>query len=1206
MKSRTSRFTWVLVALLTLGLALPTFGQVLKGSISGTVVDPQGAVVGGATVKATQADTGAVFTAKTEASGFFRLNLLPTGSYALEISAPGFKTATSKRVDVNAGSDNGLGAIKMTIGEASTTVEVTAGAPLVETSESQVSNTFSGTTLNTFAGTQENEGLDRMALFIPGVHTQRSQNFSNTNGTSFSTNGLRGRNNDQEIEGQNNNDNSVGGPGLFVSNPNFVQEYTVVTNNFSAEFGRNSGSVVNTILKSGTNAWHGSVYGNERNAFTEALSNTQRNTNFPGSPACADITQVCHPFTGPPRFNEEFTGFTIGGPMIKNKAFLFGGFDNDLFSGTSVYTTTSESPTPNGLVRLAACGGINATALGILQKFGPYGFSFGNPTPRNTRLTTVAGCTNTEMGGVTRIVPTPFHGFDFIIKNDLHFTNDTVASRYIFNRGNNFNGNDNGPGGWVNNVPALSQAVLESWTHTFSSRMVNEARIGFNRLNVVFGGGLNPLEPPSGQLLQAFTNITFQDGRLGIGPATNLPQSRLVNTWQFQDNWTYVLGHHNFKSGVNWSYQRSPNTFLPIVNGQYRFSSMNTFLTTFNPNRIQVANGIPVLDFREYDTFLYFGDDWKLKSNLTLNLGLTWTYYGSPENLFHDITTKREASSGRFWNPALDPSITTVPEIPSVKSSFGPGIGFAYQPQWGGWITGHGKTTLRGGYRLAYDPPFYNIFLNVSTATPMTFLQTLTGAAIAGHQLPANPIGPNVRADLASVLTPGVFDPRTFNETIDAPDLGPQRVHSWTFGFQRQFGSSMALEARYVGNHATDLFQTIDGNPYVGTATAPGQLQAFPAGLPPGVTAGCAASTQVLGPGQTNANRTDIGRLQCGNGIVRERSNTGFSDYNALQMEFRANNLFKQLTVRTSYTWSKNLDNVSEIFSTGNAGNTLFASQNPFQPRDPERSISGLDFPHVWALDLYEEVPFFREQKGFVGHALGGWNISGNYILTSGQGYTPINGGVFFLPAIQTATANFYDSAWASAFVGVDTARPFFGNPNAPDNTVGIYAGDSCLLFGAGCALPATQLLSFNAFNAPQTLGGTTPQLGCLRGTVNCNAVLVQITPNDVRYIVNARTAQSVFGTPFGNVPRNSARDAIANIANVTVGKKFKIGERMGFEAHLTMNNALNHFNFTSINPNTDNAGLNAGAASFGLPFADPSTTTATGRTVWVGGKFTF
>ena len=241
----------------------------------------------------------------------------------------------------------------MTVGEANTTVEVTADAPLIETNNAQVTNTFAGTTLATFAGVQENEGLDNLALFVPGVVSVRDNSFSNTNGgQGFSVNGLRGRNNDQQIDGQNNNDNSVAGPGLFLSDAEFVQQYVLVTNQFGPEYGRNAGSVVNIITKSGGNAWHGSIYGNENNSILNSLNNFQKNTGGGKLPFTTDANN--QPLTKQPRLNDEFAGFTIGGPIVKNKLFMFGGFDEEIISTNSIFSSSSLTPTPLGVSQLNA------------------------------------------------------------------------------------------------------------------------------------------------------------------------------------------------------------------------------------------------------------------------------------------------------------------------------------------------------------------------------------------------------------------------------------------------------------------------------------------------------------------------------------------------------------------------------------------------------------------------------------------------------------------------------------------------------------------------------------------------------------------------------------------------------------------------------------------------------------------------------------
>jgi Carboxypeptidase regulatory-like domain len=1144
-------------------------GQVLKGSLSGTAVDPNNAVIPGATVKATDTHTGVTFKTTTDSAGLFRLNLIPTGEYKVEISAPGFQTAVQSGVLVTAGSNSSVAIIKLTVGEATTTVEVTAEAPLIETNQSQVTNTFTGSQLATFVGVQENEGLDNLALFVPGVSPSRDNNFSNLNGgTGFSVNGLRGRNNDQQIDGQNNNDNSVAGPGVFVSDAEWVSQYVLVTNQFGPEYGRNAGSVVNIITKGGGNAWHGSVYGNENNSVFNAMTNFQKNF---------DTNAAGQPLTKPPRMNDEFTGFQMGGPWVKNKFFMSGGFNQEIISTNNPFASSGITPTPAGLAALAGCfpTGASSQAVSALTNFGPFGVKGGSPVATNVQaidvLNPVTGavvCPAVPFGNVSRLLSTPDHIYDFYVRTDLQVGGDTLVGRYIYNRNTFFNLDDGANGavaGYPFNEPALGQAVLASWTHNFGTHMVNEARVSYGRLNVDFGGNsIGNTLPPTSQLDTGVTNVTFSNpnANLGYGPATNLPQQRIVNTWQAQDNWNLVKGKHQIKAGVNWTYQRSPNIFLPNINGQFRFTDWDNYFAN-TPNRVRLAEGPSQLDFREYDTFLYVGDDWRVRQGLTLNLGLTWTYYGQPANLFNELTTKREINPATaFWNQSLPLSVRTDPTIPAVKDAFGPSIGFAWSPLGGGMLTGNGKTVIRGGYRYLYDPPYYNIYLNVATSAPAVFLQSTTGANAAVRPLPAVPTGPNVRSSLASGLQLGVFDPRTFNQTTIQPNFGPDRVQAWSFGVEREVSKNSAIELRYVGNHGKDLFQSIDGNPFIA------DLQRdFPQFVPAGVTP-CPA-TQQIGPGAG----TDVGRVNCGNGVLRQRANTGFSNYNGLQVEYRANNLFKQLTFRTSYTYSKTLDNVSEIFSTGVAGNTNAFPQNPISPKQGEYSFSGLDYPNTWSFLVAEQLPFFKDQHGVAGHFLGGWVISANYFLQNGQRYTPSQVTEI---AAATAAGNYYDSAFLGAFVGFDTARPFLGNLSAPQTSVGIFGGDACALFGVTGTEPicspavATTLLSENAIN--------------INGA---GAAPVPVNSNQVRFIVNGGAAQSVFGTPFGNTPRNPVQDDISNIVNMSVAKRIKLSERTSFEFRASLLNLLNHPNYASIDPFVEDAGGTPKAPFFG--FGDPT-----------------
>ena len=1160
----------IVATCLTLAWCIPSAAQVLKGSIVGSVVDPQGAVISGAEVKATHTGTGFVLTTSTDNSGLFRFNLVPAGDYKVEVASQGFKTAVQANILVVAGRESSTGVIKLAVGERTTVVEVTdTSAPLVETTQAQVTNTFSGAVLASFSGVQENEGLDNLALFVPGVVSARDQNFSNTNGGGgFSVNGLRGRNNDQEIDGQNNNDNSVAGPALFVADPEFVQQYVIITNNFGPEYGRNAGSVVNLITKGGTNLWHGSIYANENNSILNSLTSTQKS---PG----VDLKH-------PPRANDEFGGFTVGGPIVKNKAFLFGGFDQEILSTGTVYNTGSLTPTPAGLATLAACfpSGASAQAVAALSTFGPFGISAGNPKAGNLTSSTLGGCANVQLGTVSRVLPTPFHGFNFVTREDMAIGgSDALTARYIFNRGNLFNLNDNGAAGYVFNVPALSQAVLLSETHNFTSRMVNETRLGFDRVNVEFGGNTIGTEPTVSNISNAISDVIFLDpAALGFGVNAGLPQGRVVNTWQAQDNWTYILGKHSLKAGVNWTYQQSPNEFLPFINGGYIYPNLSTYVLN-RPLVDIITQGNLELGLKEYDTFFYFGDDWKIGQNLTLNLGITYSYYGQPYNQLHDLAAKQQQGPNPLWDKTLPLSVTTPATVSSFTNGVGPSFGFAYSPQWGGFLTGHGKTTLRGGYRLAYDPAFYNILLNNYGGAPSVLQAVIPGTLLGGStatQIPSVPTGKNTSARLIPLISSlGPLDPRDFGEVTVSPNFRPDQVQSWSLGFEREITKNAVFEVRYVGNHASQLFQTVNANPFIADLATQ-----FPKLVPAGDTP-CSAANAF--------DASAVGRLNCKQGILLSRNNSGYSNYAGIQTEFRTNNLFKQLTVRAAYTHSKTLDNVSEIFPTVGGGNTFSLAQNPLDTGRGEYSYSGLDFPNTFTAVVVEELPFLKEQHGLLGHVFGGWSFSGAYVWESGQAFTPET-AVF---SGATAAGDFFDAGFLNQFNnGSFPARPFLGSLSAPVDSVGIFAGDACTLLGSGCGLATNQLISLNALNNPK---GSKEQT---------------VTNNQVRYIANTGIAESIFGTPFGNAPRNIGRDAPLNYLNLTLNKRVKFNERTSFEFRFSALNAFNHSNFATVTPFIESAGNNTFGNTFALPQftgdSIPGSNLAASRRFYVGGIFRF
>ena len=351
-----------------------------------------------------------------------------------------------------------------------------------------------------------------------------------------------------------------------------------------------------------------------------------------------------------------------------------------------------------------------------------------------------------------------------------------------------------------------------------------------------------------------------------------------------------------------------------------------------------------------------------------------------------------------------------------------------------------------------------------------------------------------------------------------------------------------------------------------------GLQAAFPNLIPAGVTACPAANAAVSAA---------VGRANCNLGITRSRNNTGYSDYNGAQLEYRANNLFKQLTVRTAYTYAKTTDNVSEIFSTFGGANSITFAQNPFNNTTGEHSFSGLDIPHQWTILFTEELPFYKEQHGWLGRALGGWGLSANYILASGQRYTPSQ----LFSANASANGNYYDIGFIGAFnSGVDLARPFLGNMSAPADAVGAFAPDACFSFGTGCSVADPNQLV-------KLVDGT------------------PVTKDQVRYIPNGNQAQAVFGTPFGNMPRNLPQDAITNTASASIIKRIKFSEHTSFEFRMSALNVFNHPNFSSIDPFLEDVGDNKQGDGFGVPSLFNSTfpgSNGATRRINFGGTFRF
>lgn len=1194
---------------LVLVSSLSVFAQATTGTLRGTVTDPNGGVVAGATVTAKNQGTGVSSPTTTNGEGTYAIPNLQPGNYSVTVETAGFSKKVVTDVAVGIGQITTVG-VALAVGSPTEIVTVTsAGEELaLKRDESQISATFEARKVADLPSNAAGGGIDTLALLAPGVVSNRSGG-TNTNGTGLSVNGNRGRSNNFQIDGADNNDLSVAGPALFVDFQDAVQEFQVITNNFSAQYGRNQGAVVNIVGKSGTNDFHGTAFLFHQDAkHLNTLDNISRRSGITeNDPSLLNVYGGTFGGHFPlPRFGEGGKQLLSG----KDRFFFFGGYQG--IRNPAVFTSRSTSlgilPTEFGRLQQSFPGAVTST----IATFSPWAIPgaqlndsiAGNRVSSMFNLLAPAGCPKalavgatipTGTGGVScgayttfinpatnapyltggpydvlnfgtaaapnlfqaaqyqRTRPIGYNEDYFTVRLDFRVTNkDSVNARYI----NQLSAAQNNIGtissGFTGNIPAGSKHLGLSWTRNISNRMVNEARVSYQRIRVEFGGGCDPKTPGCipgpANIDVALANISFSPA-LGvtktnamptIGPATNLPQGRIGKVYQYADNLNWTLGRHSLILGAEYKYLNTLVPFLPNYNGSFAYNSLARIQNNA-PSAVSITLGDPLLPFKEHDQYYFAQDDFKVKSNLTLNLGVRYEYTGQPINTLHDISVARESNNATaFFNTSLPVSARSVPSIPADKNNFMPRLGFAYTPHFWKKLFGEDATVFRGGFSYAYDLAYYNILLNVQNAAPFSVALTVPVSSLpasgSSAPLPNNPFGNVVRAAANSILPKGVLNPKYLAQTVVSPDFHSPYSRQFSFGMQRQLGRKHVAEVRYVGTQGRDLFQNVNSNFFIkplvnGIANwTPASLGGFQTGL------SLPSFANLLPSGTTFQQCTDVGgtadnegscdQRQFPTGGVTTRTNTSSSDYHSLQSRYNGRFFKDSVSMGLSYTWSKTIDDSSEIFAESDVISPN--AQNPFCLTKCERSLSALDRPHVFSANMIYDVPFFKGQHGIVGHVLGGWQLNGTYILTSGATFTPgqTSNGSYGLGQTYLTSGD----------------RPFLTNKNVDRRLVGIVAADAFALFGPCNSLSQTTIVSLNAIN----------------GSGNCDVV---VNANAVHYVFNGPNAAKLFGTPFGSSQRNGERGPIFNQLNMSVFKNIKLYERLTLQLRAEAFNVLNHPN---------------------------------------------
>ncbi|HZG51898.1 MAG TPA: carboxypeptidase regulatory-like domain-containing protein [Pyrinomonadaceae bacterium] len=957
---------FLVMLVLLLGVAASASAQT-TGSISGLVQDEKEAALPNATVTVRNVETNISRNVQTNDEGRYSFANLPVGRYEVSVEAPNFSKYVQTGITLLL-NQTAVVDVTMKLGGVSEVVTVTENAALLNTTNAEVSTRFDSRRLSELP-IATNRSVYNVALSAPGVSQTVAGQSQFASGIGFSANGGRTRSNNFMIDGQDNNDFGVAGATVGLNNPDLIQEVRLVTNQFSAEYGRNGSAVFNAITKSGTNEYHGSAFLFHNDNALNACNNLDKAGGFCSTPGTPNFKTEKRPFRV-----ENQAGFTVGGPLHlprfgeggpaiisgRDRTFFFFSlqrwWDRQLGSGFTI----NGAPDAAGRAALQAGAG-NRPQVAALLKFLPVGSG-----PCTGSATLCAPATFTA-NGQTYVVPkgsltgstsSALNDWQQSIRIDHNFSEKhTLFGRYIVQDQDQTGAGQATPPGLSQNSLTRSQAVNVSLNSLLSSRVVNELRGAYLRNGQLFTGA-DPAaaEIPSIEISAlGLSGFNAAANRTAIGLAVNFPQFATRQTYQLQDNLSISRGVHNWKFGVDIRRNQLKQFFVPTIRGRLAYGSLQRFIDDIADSASinkPLAGGQEITYYDWHDVFAYGMDEWKVRPNFTLTLGLRYESPGQPiADLaqINDRIVKAAGGDERF-------RFTPVPK--RDKNNFQPRVGFNWNPRTSergalGFLTGGDKMVIRGGYAVTHDYAFTNIASNIASAFPF----------LASVDLPTTPQagGPGVAGAFTTLPTiQGAtgLNPNRLVRTIVAEDFRSPYYQQFSLETQRELTRDLVMRIGYVGTKGTGLFQSIDGNPRrIGTATC----------------------------SESNADTCRVNQIQ---GAIRLRANAASSIYHSLQLSLEKR-LSRSFSAGAHYTWSSFIDTASEIFNP--SGAEVAVSQDSFN-RSIERARSSFDRPHRFTGNVVYELPFFRDQQGFVGHVLGGWQVNSFFSFQSGSPFTVLQG----------------------------------------------------------------------------------------------------------------------------------------------------------------------------------------------------------------------
>jgi hypothetical protein len=920
------------------------FAQAISGNIVGTVVDSSGAVVTGASVEATNIATGVTATTRTNGAGAYRFDNLPVGTYSIAIKGSGFKTAV-QQVDAVL---NQTGTLNVTLspGQTSETVEVSGVAATIDTTSAQLQSTFTDRLSQDLGITSAGglgAGVLNLSLLSPGV----SQSSSLGLGTGPSVGGQRPRNNNFTVEGVDNNNKTTTGSLITVPN-DAVESFTLLSNQFNPEFGHSSGGQFNTVIKNGTNSFHGTLYEYFRNRNLNAVDNFYALQNLKSNP----------------RFDSNRYGATFGGPIVKNKLFFFTNFERQPIGLTGTSGGAVNAPTATGLAAIATDPNLSQTNFGVFKKYIPVaGSPSGCLTYTGAPANGTCAAGTIETGAVSISAPA-FQNFEnFVQSVDYNISsNDQLRGRYVYNKEDQIDTQAQ-LSTFYTIQPFRWHLLNLSEYHTFTPTVINEFRVGFNRYaNTTLDGGF---KFPG---LDAFPNVTFNDlgSGLNVGPDPNSPQFNIQNLYQAVDNISVNRGSHSLKFGVEWREYIAPQQFTQRKRGDYIYNTTRLFLEDFSPDNFgQRSSGAITYYGNDSAVYWYANDTWRLSSHLNLDLGIRYEYTTIPES------EKKQALNSLSNTPSIivaavnQPLLFSAPRAP--KNNWAPRVGFAYSPG------STGTTSIRAGFGLAYDILYDNIGSlavppQIGATRDVPDVNKPTPGFFAGGALPGGGSGIKVLDEATARATTSNWIP---------PNQKWPYSIQWNLGVQHSFGKDYIAEVRYVGTRGVHLDVQDRIN-----VRAKVDLQHF---LPTYLQAPSQAALDAL-PftlDTLNAPSRFVPAYEAagfGSNIVADLP-IGDSSYHGLQSSLMRR-FSNGLTFQAAYTWSRTIDN-----STADFHSTDLTPRRPqdFQNWAAEKSVSALSRTHRFTVAAVYDFQPFKSSNWFVKNVVGNWSFSPVYTYESPQ-----------------------------------------------------------------------------------------------------------------------------------------------------------------------------------------------------------------------------